>query len=88
VRLCSKEGDLCDQVINCSELSGFDPFAVTFLNVYFEFVDLTEEVGNGVGSWGAAGLHLKPYPSKNVLEFTFGVKTNTNVRKSPNLNGH
>jgi hypothetical protein len=80
--LCSKEGDLCDQIINNPELSGFDPFADTFLNVHIEFVDLPEEIGKGVGFLGATELYLKLCPPKNVVEFKFGVKAN--VRARPN----
>jgi hypothetical protein len=79
VGLCSKEGDLCDQIVNRPELSGFDLFADTFLNLHIEFVDSPEEVGNGVGSLAAAGQHLKLCRPENSINLTFGVKVNATV---------
>jgi hypothetical protein len=80
VIVCSKEGDPCEQIINRSELGGFDPFANTFVNDRVSCVGLFKEVGNGVESLRTAGAHRDLCPSKNVEEFTFGVKSHVRVK--------
>jgi hypothetical protein len=74
MNIYSEEGDLCHDMINRRELSGFDPFADAFSDVRIQSTDLPEEAGDRVRALSSAGLHLKLCPPTDVKQFTSGVK--------------
>jgi hypothetical protein len=80
VIVCSKEVNLHQPIIDCSELGGFDPFADTFADGRISYVGLFEEVENRVESLYAAGARRDLYPPKNVHEFPSRVKFNARVK--------